>query len=65
MKRNVLNYAKRGSENIPNNKNMTAGEMKEIYDRATTSGASIEDAFFNVIEEAFYFGYEVGRECSK
>ena len=63
MKRNVLNYSNRASESIPKNKIMTAGEMKEIYDRATSSGATLEDAFFNAIEEAFYFGYEVGREA--
>lgn len=61
MQRNVLNYAKDGQKNIPDNKIMTAEEMQEIYDRATRTGGTMGDILFNSIEEAFFFGCNVGR----
>lgn len=65
MKRNVLNYSKRGSENIPKNKTMTAAEMNEIYERVTASGTSFDNCLWDAMIEAFNFGFEVGRECAK
>lgn len=61
MQRDVIEYANRGRDSIPEEKKLLANEMDDIYrlsQRETTG-----DTLFYAIEAAFHFGYEVGREA--